>query len=140
MEMRKPGSQKLEVSALGLGRMGMSEFYALAACHACCVAAKRDADAKAAAWDLAAGEHLGLPELTEIAHRIDWATTIRAGRLAPMLRSDVSDTARRTGVTDAKWWIDQRDDVDAALLVLAAALAQRQGQGVDPHDVVLCAA
>ncbi len=111
----------------------------LAAWHACFVAAKRDADAKAAAGDLAAVEHLGLLELTEIARRIAWATTIRAGRLAAMLRPDVSDTACLSGVTDAKWWIDQRDDVDAPLLARAAAFVPLQGQSVDPHDAMLCA-
>ncbi len=71
----------------------------LAAWHACFVAAKRDADAKAAAGDLAAVEHLGLPELTEIARRIAWATTISAGRLAAMLRPDVSDSATATALS-----------------------------------------
>lgn len=72
--------------------------------------------------------------------QVAWATTIRAGRLAAMLRSDVSDLACVSVVTAAKWWIDHRDEADAALLVFAAALVQRQGQGVEPHDAVLCAA
>lgn len=109
-------------------------------CHACFVAARRDTAAKAATCDLAAVEHLGLPELTGSMRQVAWATTIRARRLAAMLRSNVSDTACLSGVTDTKWWIDHQHEADAALLVLAAALVQQQGQGVDPHDVALCAA
>lgn len=115
-------------------------WLATTECHACFVAARRDTAAKAAACDLAAVEHLDLPELTGSVRQVAWATTIRAGRLAAMLRSDVSDLACVSVVTAANWWIDHRDEADAALLVFAAALVQRQGQGVEPHDAVLCAA
>ncbi len=109
-------------------------------CHACFVAARRGAAAKAAACDLAAVEHLGLPELTGSMRQVDWAITIHAGRLAAIPRSDVSDTACLSGVEDAKWWIDHRDETAEALLARAAALVRPQGQIGDPHGAMLCAA
>ncbi|KQM30935.1 hypothetical protein ASE59_07580 [Sphingomonas sp. Leaf10] len=72
-------------------------------------------EAEAAAHRAAIAGH-ALPPLTGSARQVAWADTIRAERLARLLRSHptcIDDLATRV---DAKWWIDHRQAPDDALL------------------------
>ncbi|WP_230772392.1 hypothetical protein [Sphingomonas sp. Leaf4] len=81
-------------------------------CRTCFIADKQAEQAKEAARNEAAIAHLDLPELAGSGRQIEWATTIRASRLAALtldpFRTADADCALCLQISDAKWWIDHR--------------------------------
>ncbi|KQM78904.1 hypothetical protein ASE70_18910 [Sphingomonas sp. Leaf22] len=81
-------------------------------CRACFIADKQVEQAKEAFENQAVIANLDLPELTGSGRQIDWAATIRAGRLAALTLDPVTtadaDCAVCLQISDAKWWIDHR--------------------------------
>ena len=64
--------------------------------------------------------HLGLPVLTGTDRQINWASTIRAKRLAAITAlCKVADYHACLQVTEAKWWIDHRDITDVDMISAA---------------------
>ena len=92
-------------------------------CRDCFAAEKKAEEVKATALNLAAIAHLDLPLLIGTDRQTSWAGTIRAKRLAVMTASSgITDQAACLKVTDAKWWIDNRDLPDHAITAAAAQL------------------
>ena len=102
-------------------------------CRTCFVADKRSEQAGAAARSDAAIAHLALPQLAGSERQVAWATTIRAGRLAALIAAPATngDDQALVAVTDAKWWIDNRDLTDTDLLAKARRHADPAGSAVD---------
>lgn len=77
---------------------------------------------QAAACRAATAGH-DLPPLIGSARQMAWADTIRAERLAKLLRSHPDCVAGFAARVDATWWIDRRLSSDDALLRSAATIA-----------------
>lgn len=89
-------------------------------CRDCFVVEKRAEAAATAALSSAAVMHLGLPVLTGTDRQINWASTIRAKRLAAITAlCKVADYHACLQVTEAKWWIDHRDITDVDMISAA---------------------
>lgn len=93
-------------------------------CRKCFLTDKQLEQAAAASADDAAIAHLNLPVLVGSERQTEWATTIRAKRLAsmpPIVSREPSDQNACLSVSDAKWWIDHRNMSDLDLLQQAKA-------------------
>jgi hypothetical protein len=93
-------------------------------CQTCFVAEKHFVQGSAAAADGAAIAHLDLAPLVGSDRQAAWATTIRAKRVAAMLRNEPAsrlDHSACLRIGNAKWWIDHRDLSDAQLAQQAEA-------------------
>jgi hypothetical protein len=100
-------------------------------CRTCFAAARKAEQVEAVMRDGTAIAHLSLPLLVGSERQVAWATTIRAGRLAAMLR-DPTSAGRVPAcmpISDAKWWIDHRDLTADALLERAALQTTGQADG-----------
>ncbi|KQN90785.1 hypothetical protein ASE90_17010 [Sphingomonas sp. Leaf67] len=101
-------------------------------CRTCFIADKQAEQAKEATRNEAAIAHLDLPELAGSERQIEWATSIRASRLAALtfdpIKTADADCALCLQISDAKWWIDHRalpagEFIDKARAVCATAHA-----------------
>lgn len=95
------------------------------ACRACFRAGKRAEGAEAEASDAAVVAPLVMVDLTGSERQVGWASGIRAGRIATLVRE--RGLAEVSGhpclaIDAAKWWIDHRTLADDALLARAEAL------------------
>ncbi|KQM21119.1 hypothetical protein ASE73_05325 [Sphingomonas sp. Leaf24] len=81
-----------------------------------CTDCMATARAEQAAADRAAIAGHALPPLTGSARQVAWADTIRAERLAKLVRSHPACLAGLAAQVDAKWWIDHRRTPDDVLM------------------------
>jgi hypothetical protein len=88
-------------------------------CRTCFIAERQTDQSAAAARDGATIAHLELPQLTGSERQVAWAGTIRAGRLATMVTDGPAVLQACLAMTDAKWWIDNRDLSNDNLLAKA---------------------
>lgn len=100
-----------------------AKWLATTMCGACFRAEKaREREAEATQNEAAIADLTLLP-LAGSERQVSWATAIRAKRIALLRTSAGLDTPETglalLGITDAKWWIDHRDQADDELLALA---------------------
>jgi hypothetical protein len=91
-------------------------------CRTCFHADSRSEQAEAVACASAATAHLDLPPLAGSDRQIAWATTIRTTRMAALVTraQDAPDHHACLLMTEARWWIDNRDLADDDLIAKAA--------------------
>ena len=78
-------------------------------CATCYRAGKTAKAADQAITDSATLAGVNLPVLSGTERQVAWAETIRRERLAAAMRKDADAARSYVGQTEAKWWIDHRE-------------------------------